>query len=89
MSKSKKQPSNRISHSPLDFIHSDIWTSHVQSINGYKYYVIFVDDWSRFKWIYPLHHKFEVFENFFKFKLLVENQFSYKIKQFQSDGRGI
>jgi hypothetical protein len=45
----------------------------VQSINGYKYYVIFLDDWSRFTWIYPLHHKFEVFENFFKFKLLVEN----------------
>ena len=92
MSKSKKQPShasNRISHSPLYFIHSDIWTSHVKSINGYKYYVIFVDDWSWFTWIYSLHHKHEIFENFFKFKLLVENQFSSKIKQFQSDGGGI
>jgi hypothetical protein len=61
----------------------------VQSISGYKYYVIFVDDWSRFTWIYPLHHKFEVFENFFKFKLLVKNQLSSKIKQVQSDGGGI
>jgi hypothetical protein len=90
LGKSKKQPShasNRISHQPLDLIHSDIWTSPVQSISGYKYYVIFVDDWSRFTWLYPLHHKSDVFANFVKFKLLVENQF-FKIKQFQSDGGG-
>jgi hypothetical protein len=83
LGKSKRQPShasNRISHQPLDLIHSDIWTSPMQSISGYKYYVIFVDDWSRFTWIYPLHHKSDVFANFVKFKLLVENQFSSKIK---------
>jgi hypothetical protein len=60
----------------------------VQSISGFKYYVVFIDDWSRFTWIYPLHRKSEVFENFIKFKLLVENQFSTKIKQIQSDGGG-
>jgi hypothetical protein len=76
LGKGKKLPShasNRISHQPLDLIHSDICTSHVQSISGYKYYVIFVDDWSRFTLIYPLHHKFDIFANFVKFKLLVEN----------------
>jgi hypothetical protein len=60
----------------------------VQSISGYKCYVIFVDDWSRFTWIYPLPYKSKVFENFVKFKLLFGNQFSSKIKQFQSDGGG-
>jgi hypothetical protein len=50
--------------------------------------MVFIDDWSRFTWIYPLHRKSEVFENFIKFKLLVENQFFTKIIQIQSDGGG-
>jgi hypothetical protein len=91
LGKSKKQPfsaSTRVSLQPLELIHTDIWTSPVQSISGYKYHVIFVDDYSRFTWIYPLHNKSEMFANFVKFKLLVENQFSSKIKQIQSDGGG-
>jgi hypothetical protein len=49
---------------------------------------VFIDDFSRYTWIYPLYQKSEVFDTFVKFKLLVENQFSTKIKQFQSDGGG-
>jgi hypothetical protein len=60
----------------------------VQFVNGFKYYVVFINDWSRFTWIYPLLRKSKVFENFIKFKLLVKIQFSTKIKQIQSDGGG-
>jgi hypothetical protein len=90
--KSKRQPfhaSNHFSLQPLELIHNDTRTSHVQSASDFKYYVVFIDDWSRFTWIYPLHRKSEVFENFIKFKLLVENQFSTKIKRIQLDGGGI
>jgi hypothetical protein len=79
LGKSKRQPfhaSNHVSLQPLELIHSDIWTSPVQSVCGFKYYVVFIDDWSRFTWMYPLYRKSKVFENFIKFKLLVENQFS-------------
>jgi hypothetical protein len=82
LGKSKRQPFHAFTHAslqPLELIHSDIWTSPVQSVSGFKYYVVFIDDWSRLTWIYPLHCKLEVFENFIKFKLLVENQFSTKI----------
>jgi hypothetical protein len=72
----------------LELIHSDIWTSPIQSISGCKYHVVFIDDFFRYTWIYPLYQKSEVFDTFVKFKLLVENQFSTKIKQFQSDGGG-
>jgi hypothetical protein len=91
LGKSKRQPFNnstRISLQPLDLIHSDIWTSPITSISGCKYHVVFIDDFSRFTWIYPLYNKSEVFDSFVKFKLLVENQFSSKIKQLQSDGGG-
>jgi hypothetical protein len=91
LGKSKKQSfsaSNRVSLSPLQLIHTDIWTSPVISISGYKYYIIFVDDFSRFSWIYPLHTKSETYDVFLKFKILVENQFSTTIKELQSDGGG-
>jgi hypothetical protein len=47
--KGKKLPfhaSNWVSSSPLELIHIDLWTSHVLSISGYKYYIVFVDDYS-------------------------------------------
>lgn len=89
--KSKKLPfssSTHISTKLLQLIHTDVWTSPVQSVSGYKYHVVFIDDFSRFTWIYPLYTKFAVFDHFVKFKLLVENQFSTTIKQLQSDGGG-
>ena len=91
MGKSKKLPfycSSHVSVTPLEIIHSDIWTSPVPSISGFKYYVVFIDDFSRFSWIYPIHLKSEVLTKFIQFKLLVENQFSTKIKHLQSDGGG-
>jgi hypothetical protein len=80
--------SSRISSCPLQLIHTDLWTSPIPSMSGYKYYVIFVDDYSRYSWIYPLHTKSETFAVFVQFKALVEKQFSTTIKQLQSDGGG-
>jgi hypothetical protein len=69
-------------------IHTDIWTSPVLSIRGYKYYAVFMDDFSRYTWFYPLHAKSDVYECFIKFKVLAEKQFSTSIKQLQSDRGG-
>jgi hypothetical protein len=33
---------------PFDLIHCDLWTSHVVSISGYKYYLIILDDCSHY-----------------------------------------
>ena len=91
LAKSKKLPfpnSNRISQFPLQLIHSDVWTSPVQSLSGCRFYVLFVDDFSRFTWLFPLKHKSEVFVCFLKYKCLVENLLSHKIKQIQTDGGG-
>jgi hypothetical protein len=80
--------SSRVSTSPLELIHSDVWTSPVPSMSGCRFYVIFVDDFSQFTWLYPLINKSEVFNSFVKFKLFVEKQFSTIIKQFQTDNGG-
>jgi transposase InsO family protein len=89
--KGKQQPfssSNRISSAPLKLIHTDIWTSPITSLSGCKYYIIFVDDFSRYTWFYPLHTKSKAYDCFVKYKTLVETQFSCKLKSLQSDGRG-
>jgi hypothetical protein len=57
-------------------------------MSGCRYHVIFVDDFSRYTWLYPLHAKSEVFATFVKFKTLAENQFPFHIKKMQSDGGG-
>ena len=92
LGKSKQLPfstSTRISTCPLDLVHTDVWSCSIKSNSGCRYYVFFIDDFSRFSWLYPLHHKYEVFAVLNKFKTLVENQFSMKIKQLQSDGGGV
>jgi hypothetical protein len=91
LGKGKKQPfyaSNRVTTSPLHLIHIDPWTFPIASITAFKYYVAFIDDFSRYTWIYPLHQKSNTFATFVKFKDFVENQFNTKIKQIQSDGGG-
>ena len=80
--------STRVSTCPLELIHSDVWVSPVVSRDGSQYYVIFIDDYSRFTWMYPLFNKSDVFSCFVKFKAVVENLFSCHIKKFQSDNGG-
>ena len=57
-------------------------------MSGCLYYVIFIDDFTRFCWLHPISNKSDVYATFVKFKLLVEKQFNYPIKQFQSDNGG-
>ena len=72
---------------PLERIHCDVWgPAPVMSVQGFRFYVIFIDNFSRFCWFYPLKQKSEVFTIFKRFQLLAENQLNQKIKIFQSDG---
>jgi transposase InsO family protein len=77
-----------VSTGPLELIHSDVWTFPVSSLSGCKFYVLFIDDYNRFTWLYPILNKSDVYQCFVKFKLLAENIFSTKIKQFQYDNGG-
>ncbi|XP_071740896.1 uncharacterized protein [Rutidosis leptorrhynchoides] len=37
--------------SAFDIIHSDLWTSPVLSLSGFKYYVLFLDHYSHYIWL--------------------------------------
>ncbi|KAJ3697958.1 hypothetical protein LUZ61_001663 [Rhynchospora tenuis] len=79
--------STSVSDSPLELIHSDVWgPTPVLSSNGYRYYVVFVDDFSKFSWIYFMKSKSEVPHIFSKFKFQVENLLQSSIKVLRTDG---
>src|ERR1043165_7930307 len=73
----------------LEVVHSDVCGPFEEhTIGGNRYFVSFVDDFSRKFWIYVIQGKDEVFEIFKRFKILVENQSEKKIKVLQTDGGG-
>ncbi|GKA28374.1 ribonuclease H-like domain-containing protein [Tanacetum coccineum] len=74
--------------SVFEIIHSDIWTSPVPSESGIKYYAIFLDHFSHFVWVYPLHKKSDLFDNFVVFRAYVNKQFNVDIKALQCDHGG-
>ena len=74
--------SSIVSSRPLQIIFSDVWTSHVLSNQGFKYYVIFVDHFTKYILFYPLKHKSEVKDVFIRFKAIVENTSHSKFAHF-------
>jgi hypothetical protein len=76
--------SSSVSTSPLELIFFDVWGP----IGRNKYYVSFIDDFSKFTWIYLLKHKSEVFQKFQEFQNLVERLFDKKILVVQTDWGG-
>ena len=62
----------------LELVHSDVWgPAPITSINDFRYYLVFVDDYSKFSWLYLLKHKSDVFPMFKYFKA---SQYSQNFK---------
>ena len=77
------------SRGPLDLIYTDVWgPSPIQSIDGFNYYVIFVDHFTKYIWLYPLRLKSDVFTIFRQYKAVVEKFFHRSIISVYSDGGG-
>ena len=73
----------------LEIIHTDIWgPSPIPCLNGQKYFISFIDDHSRYMYLYLLNEKSEAFDAFKTYKAEVENQMDKKIKIVRSDRGG-
>nr|GEX91515.1 retrotransposon protein, putative, Ty1-copia subclass [Tanacetum cinerariifolium] len=70
----------------LGIIHTDVCglLRHM-SRQGASYFITFIDDYSRYGYVYLLKHKHEVFETFKVFKNEVKNQLEKTIKALRSD----
>ena len=57
----------------LEIIHTDVCgPMSVEACGGYHYFLTFIDDLSRYGYIYLMKHKSETFENFKEFQNEVE-----------------
>jgi histone deacetylase 1/2 len=80
--------SNNVSSKPFELVFSDVWGPAPTSVGRHDYYVSFIDDFSKFTWIYLLRHKSEVLSCFKDFQTMVERQFNHKILAVQSNWGG-
>ncbi|GJX23468.1 retrotransposon protein, putative, ty1-copia subclass [Tanacetum coccineum] len=73
----------------LGLIHTDVCGPfRIVSRQGANYFVTFIDDNSRYGFVYLLKHKHEVFETFKVFQKEVENQLGKTIKSLRYDRGG-
>ena len=78
--------SESISTDIFNLIHSDVWEpSSISSIGGSQYFVVFVDDYSRYSWIFNMKYRSELLQVYSNFAKMVETKFSKRIKIFRSD----
>ncbi|XP_052478487.1 uncharacterized protein LOC128034012 [Gossypium raimondii] len=70
----------------LQLVHTDVCgPMKTESLNGSRYFILFIDDFSRFCWIYFLKQKSEVASVFWKFKTAAGTETGYKLKTLRSD----
>jgi hypothetical protein len=72
-----------------DEIHSNLWRpAPVESINHKRYYISFMDDYSRYMNAYFLHTKDETFKSYQVYKAWMKTQYKVVIKSLHSDQGG-
>ena len=77
------------SKEPLDLVHSDVCGKlNTKSLGGAEYFLTFVDDKTRYVWVYPLKYKDEVFDGFLEWKALIEKSSGLKLKAIRTDNGG-
>jgi transposase InsO family protein len=81
--------SESITTKPLELIHSDVCGPFKPAgLADVKYFVTFIDDFSKKIWVYLLKSKDQVLPAFKRFKAQAENLTSHRIITFRSDNGG-
>jgi hypothetical protein len=74
---------------PLQLVHSDLCGPLPSaSFSGFKYFLTFIDDFSRCTWVYFLKLKSEVFDMFLAYKALVEKQSRHQLQKLRTNNGG-
>ena len=77
---------------PFHLLHSDLCGPLAVSHSGYRYFILYIDDFSRIAWVYFLRSKKaeEVVSVFQEFQAMVDTKYpEYTIRRFRCDnGRG-
>jgi histone deacetylase 1/2 len=75
-----------MSERPSNLVHCDVWgVASFASKEGHRYYVIFIDDFSRYIWLYFMTYRSEVLSICKRFAAMVHTQFSTPIREFPAN----
>ncbi|CAM9829842.1 unnamed protein product, partial [Ectocarpus fasciculatus] len=77
-----------VSTAPLSKIASDVAGPFPTSLGQYKYYCLFVDKATRYRWVYFLQRKTDVFDVFKRFRLMLQQEFGRQMDTFKTDNGG-
>lgn len=70
----------------LLLLHSNVRTNPILSNFGFKYFILFVDDFSQYAWIFPMKRKTEVPYHFHNLRLSIEKLCNAYIRCLQTVG---
>ena len=77
------------SKEPLQLVHSDVCDAlSVQARGCYEYFITFIDDYSRYGYVYLMHKKSETFGKFKEFMAEAEKWLGKSLKTLLSDRGG-
>ena len=69
-------------------IHSDLKSFPIPSYHKYKYFIVFLDDYTSHAWITLLRDKVSAISALKQWLALIKNQFDLMIKEWMSDAGG-
>lgn len=73
----------------LDLVFCDVWgPSPVTSFYGHRYFLLCVDHYTRYMWLFPIKQFSDVFNTFKQFHVMAERQFKTQLKSVQTDWGG-
>ena len=75
---------------PLELVHSDLCGKMGQkSLGGAEYFLMLLDDKTRYTWVYPLKTKDQAFDCFKKWQAEVENRTGRIVKILRTDNQKV
>eukprot|EP00249_Psilotum_nudum_P001402 c13868_g1_i1 orf=131-469(+) len=80
------QETSNHAKAPLQLVHADLsGKAPTQALGGCNYYMLIVDDYSRYMWVYFLWDKAEALGKFKQWQRIVENESGMKVQKLQID----
>ena len=71
---------------PFDLVHCDVWgPSRISSISNFRYYIVFIEDFSRASWVYLLRDRTDVLPSVRQFLQEISTQYSLTPKILRTD----